>query len=205
MKRFVGGLVLVAAALVIATPAVAQLGGQPVYAIPKGTGVTVNADFGVGIDPGSYNTGAARVSLGLPMVAFQAGFEPEMLDAAENQIMGGAAVTLMPMPVALRIQASVAYGLDSKNMVVPAGVVIGFNVPSPSLSVEPWVYPSVRISMPDVGDTEFGFGGSAGVSIGLPGGLGGHVALDYAKYPDVDAIITGGIGVHYAIRLPGAM
>lgn len=186
-----------------ATPAAAQLAGQPVYAIPKGTGVSINADFGISIDPGSFNTAAARVTLGMPMIRFQAGFEPNMLDAGESQLAVGAAFSLMPMPVSLAIQAGLGYGMDSEAMTIPVGVVIGLNVPSVAMSVDPWIFPQIRHVRVDVlgttaSNTDFGL--SAGVNVSLPAGIGGHLALDYDNASEA---ITAGIGLHYKIAVPG--
>jgi hypothetical protein len=189
---------------IIATPAMAQLAGQPVYAIQKGTGVSLNADLGVNLDPGDFNTLAGRATLGLPMVSFTVGFEPEVLDGFENQIMLGGAVTVLPLPTtSIRLQANVGYGLDSETWAVPIGVVLDVRPPTPALSVNPWVFPQFRITRVSafgITDTQTGLGISAGLSLGLPGGLGGHVALDY----DVESeVILGGIGVHYKISVPG--
>lgn len=205
MRMLFGRITLAVVGLgIIATPAMAQLAGQPVYAIPGGTGLSVNADLGVSIDPSGFNTLAARATLGLPMVSLTAGIEPDILDAGENQIMVGGAVTLLPLPTtSLRLQANVGYGLDSETLAVPIGVVVDVKPPTPALSVNPWVFPQfriVRVSFLGTTETSTGVGVSAGVNLGLPGGLGGHVALDY----DADAeAITAGIGVHYNISVPG--
>ena len=204
-KRF-GRVTLAAVGLVLlSTPGMAQLAGQPVYAIPKGTGVSLNLDAGTilsnGVDAFDFMTLAGRATLGLPMVSFTAAFEPEVLDAFENQLMAGAAVTVAPLPTAaVRLQANVGYGLDSKTLVATPGVALTLSPPSPVLRVEPWIFPQFRVVVPDVGDTEADFGISGGVNVGLPGGVGGHVALDYDNFSES---ITAGIGLHYRITVPG--
>jgi len=192
----------------VATPVAAQLAGQPAYAIPKGVGLGLNLDFGMQLDPsvtGGSNNLAARVTLGLPMIKFTAAFQPAVLDnetpGGESRVMAGAAIQLMPMPVSVRLQANVGYGMDSKDIALNPGVVIGLNVPSPAISVEPWIMPAFRYRRNDAaGTSTSGFGVSAGVNLGLPGGIGGHVGLDY----DADAeVFTGGLGLHYTLSIPG--
>lgn len=201
MKRFVAG-----AALLVLTMAIgAQSASAQIYAVPKGVGVTVAADAFAGIDPSDVYWLQGRVALGLPMIGFQASVTPEVLDAAETSIGLDAAyvLPLTAVPVSLQIQAGARYGIDSEALAVPAGVVVGFNVPSPALSVEPWVFPQVRYSRVDIAGTTFSdtdFGVTAGLSVGLPGGLGGHVALDY---DNAGESFAASLGVHYRISVPG--
>lgn len=193
----------------VASPLAAQLAGQPVYAIPKGVGLGLNADFGMQLDPsvtGGSNNLAVRATLGLPMIKVTAAFQPKMLDAGESAIMGGASFALMPAPVSVRIQATAGYGMTAKNLVAVPGVVIGLNVPSPMLSIEPYVMPSLRYTHFNGGGSNTAVGVSAGVNLGLPGGLGGHVALDYARFSIAGVTshaVTGGIGIHYMLSVPG--
>ncbi|MGD2135473.1 MAG: hypothetical protein PVF27_04895 [Gemmatimonadales bacterium] len=201
MKRFVAGAALLVVALAIG----AQTASAQNYAVPKGVGVTVAADAYAGIDPSDVYFLQARAALGLPMIAFQARFIPDVLDAGENSIGLDAAygLPLTNVPVSLQLQAGVGYGLDSEAITVPAGVVVGFNVPSPMLSVEPWIFPQVRYVRVDVlgttsSNTDFGV--TAGLSVGLPGGIGGHVALDY---DNAGESISASLGVHYRISVPG--
>jgi len=203
-KRFDTIALAALAAALVATPATAQLTGQPVYAIPGGTGVSLNADVGVSIDPSGFNSFAGRASLGLPMIGLTAAFQPEVLDAVENSIMFGGAVTVLPLPTtSIRLQANVGYGLDSEILRVPIGAVLDVRPPTPAISVNPWVFPSFRItrvSFLGTTETSTGVGVAAGLNVGLPGGLGGHVALDY----DADSeVLVAGFGVHYKISVPG--
>ncbi|MEX1051485.1 MAG: hypothetical protein WEC54_08020, partial [Gemmatimonadales bacterium] len=178
-------------------PAAAQLPNQPVYAIPKGVGLGLNADLGFGVDPSGSSGIAVRATLGLPMIKLTLGLAPDMMDnGGENTLMVGGAFQLIPMPVSIRLQANAGRGLTSNNMNVAIGGVIGLNVPSPALSVEPWVFPSIRLSIPDVGESSSNIGVAAGVNIGLPGGIGGHAALDVTRVGDAN-VIGAGVGLHY--------
>lgn len=185
-----------------ATPVLAQLPNQPVYAIPKGVGLGLNADLGFGVDPSGNSGISARATLGLPMIKFTLGLAPDMMDNGENTLMIGGAIALIPMPVSIRLQINAARGLTSNDMAAVVGGVIGLNVPSPALSIEPWVMPSVRISIPDVGSSSSNVGVSAGVNLGLPGGLGGHAALDVTRVGGTN-FIGAGVGVHYMLSVPG--
>jgi hypothetical protein len=183
-------------------PAAAQLPNQPVYAIPKGVGLGLNADFGLGIDPSGNSGIAVRATLGLPMIKLTLGLAPDMMDNGENTLMVGGAVQLIPMPVSIRLQANAGRGLTSNDMGVVVGAVIGLNVPSPAISVEPWVMPSMRFTIPDVGGSSSDPGVSLGVNLGLPGGIGGHAALDIMRVGGTN-FIGGGIGLHYMLSVPG--
>ena len=202
MKRLAVGTALMVVGLAIgASAAQAQ-----VWAVPKGVGVTVAGDFNLSLADGSPNWIDGRIALGLPMVGFQATFTPNALDAVENNIGVDAAVQLIPMPVSVRVQAGARYGTDSKTFMVPAGVVIGLNVPSPMLSVDPFIFPQVRYTHFDGGGSNTDFGVTAGLNIGLPSGLGGHIAVDYdnalKKVVDFKSAVTVAVGVHYRISVP---
>jgi len=177
-----------------------------VWAVPKGVGVTVAGDFNANLSTGTPTFIDGRIALGLPMVGFQATFTPNVMDAAENNVGVDAAVQLIPMPVSVRVQAGARYGTDSKTLMVPAGVVIGLNVPSPMLSVDPFVFPQVRYTHFDGGGSNTDFGVTAGLNIGLPSGLGGHIAVDYdnatADIGEFKDGLTVAVGVHYRISVP---
>lgn len=202
MKRFIAGTALLVVGLAIGTSAASA----QVWAVPKGVGVTVAGDFNARLSTGTPMYIDGRVALGLPMVGFQATVTPDVMDAAETTAGVDAAVQLIPMPVSVRVQAGARYGTDSKTLMVPAGVVVGLNVPTPMLSVDPWIFPQVRYSHFDGGGSNTDFGVTAGVNIGLPSGLGGHLAIDYDNATaDIGEFKDGlavSLGVHYRISVP---
>lgn len=198
-----------------AAPAAAQLLGNPVYVSPKGgTGVTISGDYGRGLNTnsGKGNSFNGRVTLGLPMVQIQVGagsYKPKGGVSTAN-FMGQAAIRLLgggPMPANVSLFAGAGYASKSgtKTLTVPAGVAIGLNVPSPSVSVEPWIAPRINymhVSVAGISSSQSKFGISGGVNLGLPMGLGFHAALDYVAISGA-APLTFGIGVHYKFTVPG--
>jgi hypothetical protein len=229
MKKLIGGIACIALALsLVAGPAAAQLHGNPTYAITSGTGFTILADYGRGLNDDSFkpNYFGGRVALGLPMVSFWAGAgstkADDVLDPggqAEIAFAGGAAVNivkgpLVPVFVALQANAGVLSeeGWGS-TVYVPVGLVIAINIPAPTVDVKPWVMPRAELQRfsPDMGDSqsELGFGFSAGLDVTLPNGLGFHIAGDWLTIDDPTGIATGkvkpglvGGGIHYKIAIP---
>jgi len=230
MKRFIGGLAVVTLAMgLVAETASAQLHGNPVYAISPGVGVTLNGDFGKGINDesgkGTYMGG--RVVLGVPMVSFWVGvgqydanhIDPNV-DDKEITMGGGAAINLIKaplLPVALTLQvggATVGCGTDCSNLNLVAGPALKINVPTPGIGVEPWIMPRVHMTRMSFGGesiSQTGFGASAGLNINLPVGLGFHAVVDFANFAEKTSGImtalesspmTASIGLHYKIAVP---
>jgi hypothetical protein len=206
----------------LATPALAQMMGNPVYFNQSGgVGVTINADYGRGVNNASGKTNyfGGRATLGLPMVAITlgAGSAKPSGGTSMTSFGGDVAVTLVkgPMvPVKVALQAGGAYSSVSgtKTTRVPAGLVLTFNVKSPGASVEPWIAPRVdytHVSVGGASGSSTHAGASAGLNVGLPSGLGFHVALDYVYVKGAGGLsssdlspFTVGAGIHYAIKVP---
>jgi hypothetical protein len=223
MKRFVSGIAAVAFALgLTASVASAQPHAIPTYAAVGGVGVTIMGDFARGLndESGKTNYFGGRIELGLPMFNVYAGagtYKPDF-EGAESQITfgGAAAVKLLKgpeMPVGIGVQAGVGYESDEgiNALRVPFGVVLSINVPSPNVSVTPWIMPRgelVRISGDGESQSEFGFGASGGLSVVLPMGLDFHAALDWLTIDFGDGEDTSvsplvvGVGVSYHITVP---
>jgi opacity protein-like surface antigen len=227
MKRFFGVIAVLALAMGLATEvASAQLAGNPVYAINPGVGVTLNGDFGVGVngDADSTKFYGGRIVLGVPMVSFWVGGGTYIHTnpAIENEITlgGGAAINLIKapiLPVALTLQvggATLGCGDDCSNLNVVAGPALKVNVPTPGIGIEPWIMPRVHMSRVSFGGesiTQTGFGVSGGLNINLPMGLGLHAVVDFASFSEKTAGVmtmlenspmTAGIGLHYKIAVP---
>lgn len=214
---------LAAAALVLglsARPAAAQLMNSPVFFSPNaGTGLTVGADYGLGVNDNSgkgYSING-RAELGLPMinVGIAVGqFQPNGGGNGTINFAGNAGLTLMSLPLTgVSVSAHAAAGYWSKsgtsNLSVPIGLTLGIKPPSPGVSFEPWV--SARVEMNrasatigtvSASTTNTNVGASVGVNVGLPMGLGLHAAVDYLAVSG-GAPVLFGIGAHYTFTVPG--
>jgi hypothetical protein len=222
MKRMFG---LVAAfAVLAAAPATAQMYGNPVYVpVGVGTGVNIAGDFGRGLNDasGKGNYFGGRVALGLPMLYVMAGAGTYKADGAtESQAAFGGSVGLnvlrLPMmPVKVSLQAGAGYlkaGGD-KLIDIPVSLGIGLSLPTPGLSITPWVAPRlhVRIFSPASSlldtETDARFGGSAGINAAF-GIIGVHLAVDYinvsapAGAPSASPLLFGA-GIDVGLRVPG--
>jgi hypothetical protein len=221
MSAVVGTLAL------FASPVLAQMLGNPVYFSPKqGVGLTLAGDYGRGLNDASGKTNyfGGRATLGLPMVAITAGAGSEKQSssiggASFTSFGGDVAVTVLKgpiVPVSLSLQAGAGYSSKSgiKQVHVPIGAALAFNVKSPGASVEPWVAPRLdlyRASGTGIVNptTEKHVGASAGLNVGLPSGLGFHLALDYTYVKGLGTLSSSerspflvGAGVHYTIKIP---
>jgi hypothetical protein len=238
MKRFMMfGAALLSGVILIVPPAVAQMNSIPVYFNPKGgTGLMVAVDLGRGMNAESgKNTAAAfRTALGVGPVTIggSVGFvNPDegglVGRELERQYMGNVALRVFGgglLPVSLSLQGGVGVlklddaGIDI--ITVPIGLGIGFSIPTPGFSFDPWIAPRyTMVRNKDVTFTETvtqnGFGISAGVNLNFLMGLGLHIAGDWQKNPT--EFITGtttptvletkpfvfGIGLNYTFRIPG--
>jgi hypothetical protein len=189
--------------------------GNPTYFSPKqGTGLTLDADYGRGINAasGKNNYFGGRAVLGLPMVAITvgAGSAKPSGGTSVTSFGGDVAVTVVkgPMvPVSVSLQGGAAYSSVSgiKTLHAPIGAALAFDVKSPGASVEPWVAARadyVHVSGGLLSTSTTNVGGSAGLNVGLPTGLGFHVALDYLNVSGGSPFMAGA-GVHYKFTIPG--
>jgi hypothetical protein len=208
---------MVAVLGLFASPALAQMFGNPVYFSPKqGVGLTIAGDYGRGLNDnsGKANYFGGRATLGLPMVAITVGAGSAKASGGDAQMSfgGDVAVTVLKgpaVPVTVSLQAGAALWsttiltTDYSFIHVPVGAALAFNVNSPGASVEPWLAPRVDIMRASNGasSTETNIGGSGGVNVGLPSGLGFHLAVDYLNVSGGSPIMVGA-GVHYTIKIP---
>jgi hypothetical protein len=231
MKRSIG-LAAVLAVLGSAAPADAQMFGNPVYVpVGVGTGVNIAGDYGRGLNDASFkgNYLGGRVALGLPMLYVMAGvgtYKPDedLTGATESEIAFGGALgvnvlRLPMMPVKVSIQAGAGYmkaGGD-KLIDIPVSLGIGLALPTPGLSITPWIAPRlhVRIVSPEDAlldtETTTRFGGSAGVNAAF-GLIGVHLAVDYISFSapagsglssgDVSPLVFGA-GLDIGLKVPG--
>jgi hypothetical protein len=229
MKRFVGGITTLALASGFATnPAVAQLAGNPVYAITPSVGITLSPDYGRGLvtdESAKTDFFGGRLVVGLPAVSFWVGggaYDNRTTGAdMEITLGGGAAVNFLKtpsLPVALSLQmggGTVPCGTDCSTINAYAGPALKINVVGAVNSVHPWVMPRVQFthfSMSGASVNQVGFGGSGGINLTLPFGLGIHGAVDLAIFEEAisgamiaekrSPLVVGG-GLHYSVSVPG--
>jgi hypothetical protein len=199
----------------VAAPASAQLLGLPVVFAPAPAGITIGGMFGRGLNTasGKANSAGGMFTYGGGMFQVGAGASYFDFDVAKTISFGGNVGVNLPLgpslPVKIMIVGGASYASKNgvKNMFIPGGVTFGFNVPSTGVSVTPWVSPQVRYSRIDPGTgTTFSstdFGGSGGISIGLPVGVGFDLALDYTNVSGGSPFLVGA-GIHYTIKTPGS-
>ncbi len=237
MKRFMMfGAALLLGVILIVHPAVAQMNSIPVYFNPKGgTGLMVAVDLGRGInDESGKNTAVAfRTALGIGPVTIGGGIgivNPDQGGTVgretETQYMGNFAWRLFGgglLPVSVSLQGGVGVldisDLSTKIVTVPIGLGIGFSIPTPGFSFDPWIAGRYTLVHNEVGSlkaNQNSVGISAGLNFNFLMGLGFHVAGDWQKNP-LKIVTSGpgtltvsetkpfvlGIGLNYTFRIPG--
>jgi hypothetical protein len=212
------GLVLFgAAALVLLGPSgiAAQLNGMPMWNSPRaGTGLLIAGDVGRPDSAGEVGTTLdGRVAFGVHALTLGASFGTNKPAGSESitEYGGTAAYRLIGgalQPVAVNLQGG--FGRASAFGVVGTRYTgaVGFSlrVPTPGVSVEPWVAPGVRLN--PVGATatsasqekpEFGIAGGLTVSIGV---VGVHAAADFEQRPGGGHTTILGLGAQLNLRPP---
>jgi hypothetical protein len=237
MKQFITfGAALIMGLSLFASPAVAQMNSIPVYFNPKGgTGLMVAVDLGKGInDESGKNTAVAfRTALGIGPVTIGGSvglvnpYEGVLVGRElEKQYMGNIALRVFGgglLPVSLSLQGGVGVltldDADKKIITVPIGLGLGFSIPTPGFSFDPWIagrYTFVRNEEALLTANQNSFGISAGLNFNFLMGLGLHVAGDWQKNP-LKIVTSGpetltvletkpfvlGIGLNYTFRIPG--
>ncbi len=217
MKRM---MTVLALALFAAAPAGAQLAGMPVWNNPKGgTGVTINGDVGVpNSDAGKGTAFGARGTLGLANLSITAGlstWKPDGFNESTTslgavagfRVIGG---SLLPVALNLQLGAATAGEITSGVTTLPkmtniiAGAGLAVNVPTPGVSIEPYLSITNRWHKPTGGTTESNIGWVLGANMGL-GMFGLHVAYDSESFGG--GVTNGilGIGAHVALKAPIGM
>ncbi len=148
MKRVLMGIAMAA---FVASPAMAQNFGMPMWNSPKGgTGVTLSADFGKPSDGmGSGSAFGARGTLGLAHLSITGGFvswKPEGAAEGFTSLGGNAAFRVIGgslLPIAVNLQAGAARrseaNLNPAVTRLTAGVGVSTTLPTPGMSVEPYL------------------------------------------------------------------
>jgi hypothetical protein len=217
MKRM---LMVIAAAAFAGGPLAAQWQGMPAWNNPKGgTGVTINGDLGLpNSDAGKGTAFGARGTLGLANISLTAGitsWKPKGASASTTSVGGVAQFRVIGgslIPIALNIQlgASTASAINSGPVLSPkttnalAGAGLSVNLPTPGLSIEPYLSISNRWHKPSGGSTESNIGWVIGANVGF-GMLGLHLAYDSEKLDNGATAGVIGIGAHIALKAPIGM
>lgn len=192
----------------------AQIAGMPVWNSPKGgTGLTLAVDYGSPDSAGGKGSVyAGRVVLGLQVLTLSATIgvrDPGGTASNSTQYGGTAALRLIGgslMPVAVNLQGGFASFSVSSVQNTRATGAVGFaiDIPTPVVTVEPWIAPGIRMNhtdangvIPSETNTTFGIAGGLTMRFGM---LGIHMALDYEDIAGGGHTSTFGIGAHLALR-----
>ena len=211
---------LVAAALLVALPATAQVPGIPVYnqGVPRGIGIY--GDIGFPNDNAGGGTAygvTGRAGFGfVGVTAIVSTYNPDgpvdshtSVGATGNlRLFGG---PLVPLTVTLQAGAGYSKIDEDKDYRFPIGLGFGLTIPNPVLAIRPWLAPRLDIvrtevegigGAEDIYDTNTNFGLSGGIELNLLNGLGLHAAYDRVFGDGADPSVFG-IGAHYNFRVPG--
>jgi hypothetical protein len=217
MKRAVLTLGLTA---LLATPAAAQWLGEPMWNHPNaGSGFTIYGDYSrPNSDAGGGTAFGGRVALGAGVFTLTGGVSSWKSDLVSDRIttIGGTAAfrlvggSLIPVAVNLLLGGGHSMDIKSTTTALPVQTTfvgaVGLSVPLPTpvVSVEPYVSPGVRYHhysnvAPGAADHETHFGWVIGTSVGF-GPLGIHVAYDSEKFNDGKRHGVLGIGANIGLR-----
>ena len=209
----------------VGAPAAAQWLGEPAWNVPKaGTGITIYGDYGrPNTEYGKGNAFGGRVALGVGALTLTAGlasWKPETFNDRVTSYGGTAAFRLIGgtlIPVAVNLQAGAAHnaqvtsGVDTLLPMTNVSGAVGISVwlPTPGVSVEPYISPGVRFhhrSNPPAGlkenETNVGFVVGGNFNFGL---VGIHLAYDSEKFDDGKMHDVFGIGANVGLRVPLGM
>ncbi len=214
MKRMLASL---AAAAFTVAPLAAQQLGMPNWSSPKGgTGVTISGDLAMpNSDLGKGTAFGARGSVGLANITLTAGlasWKPKGASESFTSVGGQAAFrviggSLIPVSISLQVGASHAAAANGDSALTRLGLggAVSVNVPTPGLSIEPYLAVNSRwYKFSGVSGTESNIGWTLGANVGL-GMIGLHLAYDSEDY---GAGVKGGIfgiGAHFALKAPIGM
>jgi len=200
----------------LATPAAAQWLGEPAWNNPKaGTGFTISGDYTrPNNDAGGGNAFGGRVTLGAGTFTLTGGVSSWKADLVSQRITtfgGTAAFRLIGgslIPVAVNLQFGGGHSLEITSSTVAAPVqtmlfsAVGLSVPLPTpvVSVEPYVSPGIRYHHYANGaPNQTNFGWVIGANLGF-GPIGIHLAYDSEKFDDGTRHGVLGVGGNLGLR-----
>ena len=212
MKRL---MLAVGLAAFAAAPAAAQWFGMPVWNSPKGgTGITVSGDFGApNEDFGKGTAFGARGSLGLGNLTVTAGvasWKPDGASESFTSLGGNAAFRVIGgslLPVAINLQAGAARIGEANTEPVATRIIAGGGVsaslPTPGVSIEPYLSITNRWTKYSGVDVESGIGWTLGANASF-GLFGVHLAYDSEDFLGT-TVNTVGVGAHLQLKVPLGM
>jgi hypothetical protein len=198
--------------ILTAGQAPAQGFGMPLWNSPKGgTGLTISGDVAMpSEDYGKGTAFGARASFGLGNLTLGAGlvsWKPDGFTESYTSLAAQGALRVIGgslMPVALNLQLGAARvneaNLDPSATRVSAGAGLSVALPTPGLSIEPYLSVSNRWTMYEGFDAESGIGWTVGANVSF-GMFGFHLAYDSEDLMGVTSN-TFGVGAHVALRPP---
>ena len=214
MKRMLASLAATAFAV---APLAAQSLGMPNWSSPKGgTGITISGDLAMpNADLGKGTAFGARGSLGLANITLTAGMASWKQKGASDsrtsfggqaafRVIGG---SLIPVSISLQVNAAHAgaTSTDSAQTRLGLGGAVSVNVPTPGLSIEPYLAVNNRwYKFSGASGTQSNIGYTLGANVGF-GMLGLHLAYDSEDYGSGVKGGILGIGVHFALKAPIGM
>ena len=214
MKRI---LTVLAAAAFAVSPLAAQSLGMPNWSNPKGgTGITVSGDIGMpNEDLGKGTAYGARGSFGfgaITLTAAIASWKPDGLSDSYSSIGGQGAFRVIGgslMPVALSLQLDGSHVGDANGdpslTRVGLGAAISASVPTPGLSIEPYLAVNNRwYKFSGSSSTDSNVGWTLGANVGF-GMMGVHLAYDSENLGSGSTGGIFGIGAHFSLKAPGGM
>jgi hypothetical protein len=216
MKRL---FAIAGVAMLCAAPASAQFLGMPVWNSPKGgSGITLSGDMGLPSQEAGKGTAfGGRATFGLANLSITAGvstWTPEGLDEAITSFGGSAAFRVIGgslMPVAINLIAGAAHSGESGTGIttraastqIVAGAGVSAGLPTPGISIEPYVSLTNRWLAVSGLDTESAFGVTFGANLGF-GMFGVHLAYDTVSDNGASSSVFG-LGAHFSLRAPLGM
>jgi len=213
MKRT---LTVLAAAAFAVSPLAGQALGMPNWSNPKGgTGITLSADLAKpNGDLGNGTAYGARGSFGfgaITLTAQYATWKPEGQPDSYNSLGGQGAfrvigISLIPLALSLQLDAArigEANG-DSALTRLGLGGAVSVNVPTPGLSIEPYLAVNNRWYSASGSSTESNIAWTLGANVGF-GMMGLHLAYDSENFGGGTTGGIWGLGVHFALKAPVGM
>ena len=214
MKRT---LTVLALAACVTTQATAQFLGMPNWSNPKGgTGVVISGDLGMpNEDLGKGTAFGARATVGLANLSLTGGLSFWKPDGAPEDYtsLGGQAAfrviggSLLPVAVSLQVNLARVGEANGDPSLTRLGLggAVSVNVPTPGLSIEPYLAINNRwYKFSGVSGTESNIGWTLGANVGL-GMLGLHLAYDSESFGGGSTGGVIGLGAHFSLKAPIGM
>jgi hypothetical protein len=185
---------------------------MPVWNGPKGgTGITISGDYGKpNADGGKGNAFGARGTAGLGNLNVTLGFstwKPSGATSSFKSVGGDAAFrviggSLLPINLNLLVGGArtTVSGATGSITTLIAGSGVSVSLPTPGVSVEPYLSLANRWHNPSSGSTESNFGWTLGANLDF-GMMGAHIAYDSESSSGTTAGILG-IGLHVSLKVP---